>query len=93
MGYTALEKKVIKKGLAKFRQELEEASEPMLAVLKKYGIKHDSDLLKKITLRVPYKKRDGNHTVEIPGDEELDIVKEAILEMFISKVNEKIIQE
>lgn len=58
MEYTKLEEKVITKGIKGFRKELQEASKPMLAVLKKYGVKYDHPLLKQITLHYPYNERD-----------------------------------
>jgi hypothetical protein len=90
MEYTQLEKKVITKGIKSFRKELEEASKPMLAVLKKYGVKHRHPLLEKITLYYPYSERDSfsNCAVSIPGDKDLESIKATILDNFMNEVSE-----
>lgn len=90
MEYTKLEKKVITKGMKSFRKELEEASKPMLAVLKKYNVTHKHPLLKKITLHYPYSEREpfSNYAVAIPNDKDLESIKNAILDNFMNEVKE-----
>jgi hypothetical protein len=85
MKYTELEEKVIAKGKKQFRIELEEASKPMLAVLKKYKIMEGHPLLKKITLWYPYS--DGySFAVNIPADDELNI-ESTILNNFMNDIS------
>lgn len=90
MEYTELEQKVIAKGIKNFRKELEEASKPMLAVLKKYKITCNHPLLKEITLRYPHDEfaSFSNYAVAIPNDKELESIKSAILENFIKEIDE-----
>lgn len=89
MNYTKLEQKIVKKGRQSFRKQLNEASKPMLAVLKKYGMTNDHELLKKITLFYPY----GNDSysqcaVNIPNDSELVSIESKILDNFMKEVEE-----
>jgi len=88
MEYTKLEQKIIEKGFQSFKNELREASKPMLSVLKKYGITNDHVLLKKITLFYP--RRDDcncDFAVNIPCDEELASIEGKILDNFLEEVN------
>lgn len=89
MEYTKLEQKILEKGRRDFRKELEEASKPMLSVLKKYGMVNDHELLKKITLFYPYSDYyTAQYAVNIPCDKELTSIDSKILDNFMSEVNE-----
>jgi hypothetical protein len=90
MEYTRLEKKIVEKGLKEFRKELQDASVPMLEVLEKYGIKHNHELLKKITLSYPYGSNlYEHHAVSIPNDDkELECIEGKILDNFMKEVEE-----
>lgn len=87
--YTKLEKKIIEVGCKRFRKELEEASKPMLKVLKKYGMVRDHELLKKIKLHYPYGNDSfSQYAVNIPNDKELDSIHSKILDNFMNEVKE-----
>ena len=89
MEYSELEKKVIDKGIKDFRKELQEASKPMIEVLKKFGLHYDSKLLKEITLRYPYGNESyDKHTVSIPNDEGLKDLHPKILSNFLTEIKE-----
>lgn len=89
MEYTKLEKKIVEKGRKAFRKELQEASKPMLAVLKKYGMVNDHELLKKITLFYPYGNDSfSQYAVNIPNDKELVSIEGKILDNFMDEVKE-----
>ncbi len=89
MEYSELEKKILQKGRANFRKELEEASKPMLEVLKKYRMRHDHELLNKITLSYPYDSSIYyQRAVRIPNDSELTSLDGLLLDLFMEEVKE-----
>ena len=86
--YSELEQKVIKKGRTSFMTELQEASKPMLEVLRKHNVVHSHELLKKITLCYPY-NNDGyyQYAVNIPHDK-LQCLDSIILDLFMKEITE-----
>ena len=93
--YSELEKKVIKKGLKQFREELKEASKPIMEVLKKYrlsphyGKGETKDFIDKIKLRGAYDSSEHDqYPLLIPNDKELTYLHPILIEMFLKEIEE-----
>lgn len=90
MNYVDLEIMVVEKGKRDFIAELNEASKPMIEVLKKYGVTHKHKFLKQITLSYPYDISMNNSVkqtaIDIPKDLDLVELEENILLSFLNKV-------
>ena len=88
MEYSELEKKVITKGKNSFINELQEASKPMLVVLKKYGVGHNDEVLKEIQLNYPYSREAYfQYAVKVQHDK-LDSLNSKILDNFMEEIKD-----